>query len=395
MATLAPFGFWQSLDNNGDPLSGGLLYTYEAGTSTNKVTYTTPDEATANANPIVLDAAGRADIWLDSGAYKFELRDSADVLIKTVDNIVGEASNVFGGTWQEITTNTNITTAFENNVLRCTAVLTLSLLPASEAGEGFIFTVRNESAGDVTIDPDSAELINGAATYILPTGNAVTIGCDGTSWYTISNPLLDDSVTNAKLDNTGDFDMSTLGLSGNALKFADSGFTNTLDTNTLGNDRTISLPNSSGTIALTSSIRVPTVEQATTTTVQSSFNNTTHTDVTGITDTITPQDSSSRIIVNISISLTQDGSDAIPSYFRIMRDINGGGFTDITGDAVLTSDDDQGGQPQMVSFRYMDAPATSDIVTYKMQARVTNSGSSLLFQPGSTLSVILLEEILG
>ena len=49
MAKLAPYAFWQSLDNNGDPLSGGLVFTYETVTVVNKATFTDITEDTAKA----------------------------------------------------------------------------------------------------------------------------------------------------------------------------------------------------------------------------------------------------------------------------------------------------------------------------------------------------------
>lgn len=185
MAKIAPYVFVQEFDNNGDPLAGGLLYTYEAGTTTPKATYTDSTEATANANPVVLDASGRANVWLDSGSYKFVLKTSADVLVKEVDNIVGEASNVFGATVTNISTNTTVTASYQNNILDCTAALTLSLLDVETAGEGFLFTVKNSGVGNVTIDPDASELIDGAATAtIFPTQSCLVV-CDGTGWKTI------------------------------------------------------------------------------------------------------------------------------------------------------------------------------------------------------------------
>ena len=66
----------QFFDNNGAPLSGGLLYTYAAGTTTPQTTYTTSVGNIANANPIVLNSAGRTanEIWLTNGlSYKFIL----------------------------------------------------------------------------------------------------------------------------------------------------------------------------------------------------------------------------------------------------------------------------------------------------------------------------------
>lgn len=86
----------QFLDNNGNPLSGGKIYTYQAGTTTPLTTYTTNSGTIAHTNPIVLDAAGRVpsggEIWLTLGiGYKFVVKTSAEVLIATYDNIPSSA----------------------------------------------------------------------------------------------------------------------------------------------------------------------------------------------------------------------------------------------------------------------------------------------------------------
>lgn len=83
----------QFFDNNGNPLSGGKLYTYAAGTTTPQVTYTTSSGNVAHANPIVSDSAGRvpgsSEIWLQFAPYKFVLKDSNDVTLGTWDNVSG------------------------------------------------------------------------------------------------------------------------------------------------------------------------------------------------------------------------------------------------------------------------------------------------------------------
>jgi hypothetical protein len=88
---LSPYGNGQQFfDNNGVPLAGGLLYTYQAGSSTPLVTYTENGGNVANANPIVLDSSGRTpqQIWLLTGfSYKFVLQTADAVLIQTLDNI--------------------------------------------------------------------------------------------------------------------------------------------------------------------------------------------------------------------------------------------------------------------------------------------------------------------
>lgn len=85
---------WQFFDNNGIPLAGGKLYTYQAGTTTPEATYTTSAGNIAHTNPIVLDASGRVsngnEIWLTNGqSYKFVLKTSSDVQIWSVDDLTG------------------------------------------------------------------------------------------------------------------------------------------------------------------------------------------------------------------------------------------------------------------------------------------------------------------
>jgi len=83
---------WQFFNNDGTVLSGGKLYTYAAGTTTPKVTYTTSAGNIAHSNPIILNSAGRVptgEIWLTVAQYKFVLNTSTDVLIASYDNISG------------------------------------------------------------------------------------------------------------------------------------------------------------------------------------------------------------------------------------------------------------------------------------------------------------------
>lgn len=85
---------WQFFDNNGNPLSGGKLFTYAAGTTTNQATYTSSSGNTAHTNPIILDSAGRvpgsSEVWLADGQrYKFLLKTSADVQLWSADNVSG------------------------------------------------------------------------------------------------------------------------------------------------------------------------------------------------------------------------------------------------------------------------------------------------------------------
>lgn len=73
--------------------------------------------------------------------------------------------------------------------IKCTGTFTLSLLAAASAGDGFVFAVRNISTGSITIDPNGAEQIDGAATVVLAPGESCHVVCDGSAWYTIGRPV--------------------------------------------------------------------------------------------------------------------------------------------------------------------------------------------------------------
>jgi len=82
----------QFFDNNGDPLVGGKLFTFAAGTTTPQVTYTSASGNTPNSNPIILNGGGRvpSEIWLTDGLqYKFVLYSSTNQLIGSWDNVNG------------------------------------------------------------------------------------------------------------------------------------------------------------------------------------------------------------------------------------------------------------------------------------------------------------------
>lgn len=174
----------QFFDSNGDPLTGGLIYTYLSGTTTPVTTYTTRDGTTNNTNPIVLDSAGRtpAEIWLDGGVlYKFILKTSAFVQIGSYDDI--PAIN-------DTTTVNNLITVAGTNTLTGLATPTLT---GYAAGAQYSFIAQNTNTGAVTIDIDtlgvksitqtgSTALVAGS----IVSGAMVVIEYDGTRFQLLT-----------------------------------------------------------------------------------------------------------------------------------------------------------------------------------------------------------------
>jgi hypothetical protein len=150
----------QFFDNDGNVLSGGKIYTYLAGSSTNVATYTTSSGSIAHSNPIILDSAGRVpsgEIWLTDGiSYKFVLNNSSNTLIGTYDNIVGINSNFVNFTnEQEIQTATASQTVFTLTTMQYqpgTGSLSVFVDGVNQYGPGAQYSYTETSSTVVTFN---------------------------------------------------------------------------------------------------------------------------------------------------------------------------------------------------------------------------------------------------
>jgi hypothetical protein len=75
-----------------------------------------------------------------------------------------------------------------------TAGVTATLTAAATLGAGFTVTIANTAAsGDVTINPDGSETLDGLATRLLRPGDRVEIVTDGSNWKTLRGTYSYDS----------------------------------------------------------------------------------------------------------------------------------------------------------------------------------------------------------
>jgi hypothetical protein len=139
---LSPSPVFSWFTTGGSPAVGYQLFTYIAGTSTPQATYVDYTQTTQNTNPVILNSAGYANVWLVSGQiYKLVLEDAAGNLIWSVDQIPGgfAASAAFIGSvlWPltpaEIATgSTFINTAYTYSDIRRTGVIADSSAAAAQ-----------------------------------------------------------------------------------------------------------------------------------------------------------------------------------------------------------------------------------------------------------------------
>jgi len=175
----------QFCDSSGIPYSGGKLYTAVAGTTPGpsqtspKATYTDSSGISPNTNPVILDSAGRASIWLD-GFYAMLLTDKNGVTVWTADNVSSQGAQT-ATTGSEWITQSYVYTYLNGNQFSVpgtvTGVFPVNIRVKASVTAGTIYgTVTAVSAGGgpvtttVTVAWDSGQLdsgLTGASTGIL------------------------------------------------------------------------------------------------------------------------------------------------------------------------------------------------------------------------------------
>lgn len=92
----------------------------------------------------------------------------------------------FYSTLVKIVNYTQLVGDYEKTIEFTAAGCTYALLAAATAGNQFVVNVKNSSAGSLTIDPNGAETIDGAATLVLAAGTNKVIRCSGTAWVSVA-----------------------------------------------------------------------------------------------------------------------------------------------------------------------------------------------------------------
>lgn len=196
LAALLPNGKQTFVDANGLPLAGGSVFFYIPATTTPKVTWSDPGEVVPNANPVVLDSAGRAIIY-GSGDYRQVVKD---VFGNTVWDALTQFNipiglSVWGGT-SSGTGNAQIVTA-----AGWTGATGTTLSWVANATNSGATTVTVNGGAPITVVKDS---ITGPVALIgaeIQNGNIVNALYDGSQLHLLGYP----ANTGGNLALTGNF----------------------------------------------------------------------------------------------------------------------------------------------------------------------------------------------
>jgi len=208
-AALLPWVKPQFSDSDGVPVASGKLYSYVAGTTTPQPTYSDPalDTPHANANPIVLNAAGQAttNIYLLPTGYKFRLDDANAVTLWTVDGVEDVGAAFAAGFGVGLTTGGKAVTS-GYTVLATDKLITvnstggpnpcvINLLKVSSATQAVV--IKNTGSVPLSLVPNGSDQVDGTNTPMVvaaaafPTQPSVYLAPDGvSSWYVLASHAL-------------------------------------------------------------------------------------------------------------------------------------------------------------------------------------------------------------
>lgn len=199
---LSPLPIQKFFGNDGNPLNGGLLFTYVAGTTTKLATYKDSTGGPVNTNPIVLDYRGEANVWLDPTlTYKFVLAPSTDTdpptnPIWSVDNITA----AFG--------IQNLTQQFLGQIIYPRTAGEIAALPVAVTPSFYIYPAQTVARYQTNTTPGVTDMSSGlqqaidSASVSSPVVYAVNQNA-------ISKPLLLRTTTQQDISITGNGRVTT------------------------------------------------------------------------------------------------------------------------------------------------------------------------------------------
>lgn len=146
-ATLLPNGMQVFLDGDGKPVASGCVYFFVPGTTNPKDTWGDPDRATANTNPVQLNAAGQAVIY-GVGSYR-------QIVTKPGTTTGNPCSPPGLQVWDQLTADTSSSVVIYAGASAGTPDSVTVNAPSFTGGDGQVinYISTNTNTAAVTINP--------------------------------------------------------------------------------------------------------------------------------------------------------------------------------------------------------------------------------------------------
>ena len=188
-ASILPNGKTTFLDSNGKPLTGGKVYFKIPASDSLKTTWQDGAETVPNANPVILDSAGRAIIW-GFGSYRQQVYDKNSNLIW--DTVTSSAGTGGGGgstvgdgnsvgtvlPWSGLIAPTNYVFAYGQEIARVTYPQFFTAITTIQAANCTLGSPTLSGLTDTTQIPINAPIeascLAAGATVVSKTASSVT-----------------------------------------------------------------------------------------------------------------------------------------------------------------------------------------------------------------------------
>lgn len=185
---LMPQPKMQFFSDDGAPLSGGYLYSYQAGApGVFKPTTMIADGTAINTNPLVLDSAGRASVWLQ-GYYYMELwtgeKDAVgSTLIWAQDNISTIGGTYTGTGFDVVVVQVNPNA---NSIVLVDASVADRTVTLPTQGNTTVIKI-DDSANTVTLVAPDGKSFSGGAPVLTVKNETTTLTQEGSTYYILND----------------------------------------------------------------------------------------------------------------------------------------------------------------------------------------------------------------
>lgn len=140
-----------------------------------------------NSNPPSDDGAQTAANRVQWSTQKSKLADPIKTAFDTSETATSTAFGKIVGGHSGITTTAvdyTVTASDQGGLVKCTvAGKTLTTPDATVVGAPFVFRVLNASTGNITLDGNGTQTIDGSLSITIPAGCGLMLDTDGTNWF--------------------------------------------------------------------------------------------------------------------------------------------------------------------------------------------------------------------
>lgn len=182
----------------GSVCAGYTAYFYAAGTSTAKNVWT-EKEKTNPFTSYALDSGGKILLYGD-GIYKIVIKNPDAATVLSLDNQKIQAT-----TFSVVSKTDTYTATPDDDVVLCNGTFTVSLQTVTDFEHPIV--IKNIGTGTITVDPDSAQTIDGSSTIAITNQyDAITLYPDttATTWRRAGDITYDLEGEELILDADGD-----------------------------------------------------------------------------------------------------------------------------------------------------------------------------------------------